>query len=175
MPFDWPPRRCGFPWKRKEAKSLIVRDNPLPQTSQTLAGNGRRLMRERNHRIGTVSTESVIRSKHHRLGYFNKNVISAMNNEKRYRTHWDDLAITQDCISCTHAKRTRKQYDAKLIAKGQLVTIYADIFCPMRKISCRGKSHFLAMTTGQQKYVRVQFLKPRAVVKGYFETYINGI
>lgn len=43
----------------------------------------------------------------------------------------------------------------------------------MRTTACGGNKYFLAMETKEQKYMRIQFIKSRADVMGYVESYVS--
>lgn len=76
--------------------------------------------------------------------------------------HSDDIAKTQDCMSCTRAKHTKNGYDRSLITKEKLVEIRADNRGPMKTTYCGGNRYPLALTTSERKYVRVHFLRSRS-------------
>lgn len=123
----------------------------------------------------TRSLETAAKSLHHRLGHANMRVIDVMMNGRRYGMLPSDAAKTPDCLSCTQAKLTRSRCNGTLLIKNETITIQADICGTMKTTFCGGNKYFLAMTTGDQKYVGVRFLKTRSKIKGYFGHFINWI
>lgn len=86
-----------------------------------------------------------------------------------------DSFKTQDCVCCAVAKYKRTLCVKKVITTGKTVTIHADIRGSMQTTSCGGGRYFLAMTTGEERYIRVHILKIGDSTEWYFDSYVTKI
>lgn len=123
----------------------------------------------------TVSVAAAAQLRHRWLGNANMRVVNVMIKGRRYDMLPFDVAKTQDCLSCAHAKHTRRRCKGNPVMNSKTITSHKDIYDPMRTTSCRANKYFLAMTTREPKYVRINFLKNRSSVKGYFDHFLNWI
>lgn len=128
----------------------------------------------RSHNIDALWRETVVRLRHYRMGHTKMSWIEKTTQTRTYAMAFTGVDKIRDCLSCTDAKHTRNIYNGTLIIKN-VITIHADIFSPMRTISCLENKYFHEMTTRDQNYVRVYFLKSKASVVGHFENYVSWL
>lgn len=55
------------------------------------------------------------------------------------------------------------------------MTFHANIFSPMQTVLQGGNKYFLAITTVEKRYMRVNFFKARSDIIGYFENYTSWL
>lgn len=129
----------------------------------------------RSQKIRAASSVTAARLWHHRMGQANIGILSNMMKARRNGMLSTDVYKTKDCLLCTHSKHTRSGYNEYLILKERVITIHAGFCGPVLKLSWGQNKYLLGMTTGEQKYVRVHFLKSRSDVIGYLENYVSWL